>query len=114
MWVLGGPGSGKGTQCSKIVEKYGVVHLSSGDLLRKEVNSGSARGKELSAIMEKGELVATQIVLDLLKEEIFLRAETAKGFVVDGYPREKEQGVLLKNKLLRSISFYLLTLPMNH
>ncbi|KAL4553826.1 adenylate kinase isoenzyme 1-like, partial [Arapaima gigas] len=53
----GGPGSGKGTQCEKVVEKYGFTHLSSGDLLRAEVSSGSERGKQLSAIMQRGELV---------------------------------------------------------
>lgn len=53
----GGPGSGKGTQCEKIVTKYGYTHLSSGDLLRAEVSSGSERGKQLQAIMQKGELV---------------------------------------------------------
>ncbi len=55
---VGGPGSGKGTQCEKIVAKYGFTHLSSGDLLRAEVASGSDRGKELTAIMEKGDLVS--------------------------------------------------------
>ena len=53
----GGPGSGKGTQCERIVAKYGFTHLSSGDLLRAEVQSGSDRGKQLTEIMEKGELV---------------------------------------------------------
>lgn len=56
-FLPGGPGSGKGTQCERIVDKYGYTHLSSGDLLRAEVQGGSERGKELSAIMEKGELV---------------------------------------------------------
>ncbi len=57
-YFVGGPGSGKGTQCEKIVAKYGFTHLSSGDLLRAEVASGSDRGKELTAIMEKGDLVS--------------------------------------------------------
>ena len=54
---LGGPGCGKGTQCEKIVETFNYTHLSTGDLLRSEVSSGSPRGQELSAIMERGELV---------------------------------------------------------
>lgn len=57
MCLAGGPGSGKGTQCEKIVQKYSYTHLSTGDLLRAEVSSGSERGKKLQAIMEKGELV---------------------------------------------------------
>lgn len=61
----GGPGSGKGTQCEKVVAKYGYTHLSSGDLLRAEVSSGSERGKQLQAIMQKGELVPLVKELDL-------------------------------------------------
>lgn len=57
VYVLGGPGCGKGTQCAKMVEKYGFTHLSSGDLLRDEVKSGSARGSQLTKVMEAGELV---------------------------------------------------------
>merc|ERR1712190_533969 len=72
VWVLGGPGFGKGTQCDKIVAKYGFTHLSSGDLLREEVASGSDRGKSLTAIMEK--------------------LGGSKGFLIDGYPREVAQG----------------------
>jgi adenylate kinase len=56
-FIVGGPGSGKGTQCEKIVAKYGLSHLSSGDLLRAEIKSGSERGTELTKIMDAGELV---------------------------------------------------------
>ncbi|XP_028027767.1 adenylate kinase isoenzyme 1 isoform X2 [Bombyx mandarina] len=99
VWVLGGPGSGKGTQCDKIVAKYGFTHLSTGDLLRAEVKSGSERAKCLTAIMERGELVPNEIVLDLLKEAILARAEESKGFLIDGYPREKSQGIAFEENI---------------
>lgn len=57
MWWQGGPGSGKGTQCDRIAQTYGFTHLSTGDLLRDEVNSGSKRAMQLKAIMDRGELV---------------------------------------------------------
>ncbi|XP_049821997.1 adenylate kinase isoenzyme 1 isoform X2 [Aethina tumida] len=99
IWILGGPGCGKGTQCDKIVAKYGFTHLSSGDLLRNEVQSGSTRGKELTAIMERGELVPLEVVLELIKEAMLNALATSKGFLIDGYPREKQQGVLFEQNI---------------
>ncbi|KAL1491091.1 hypothetical protein ABEB36_011741 [Hypothenemus hampei] len=99
IWILGGPGSGKGTQCDRIVAKYGFTHLSSGDLLRNEVSSGSSRGKELNAIMERGELVPLEVVLDLLREAILSALPTTRGYLIDGYPREKEQGILFEQTI---------------
>lgn len=99
VFVIGGPGSGKGTQCEKIVEKYGFCHLSSGDLLRAEVASGSERGKKLTAIMEKGELVPLDTVLELLKEAMQAKAGSSKGFLIDGYPRELEQGTRFEKEV---------------
>ena len=84
VWVLGGPGCGKGTQCDKIVAKYGFTHLSSGDLLRDEVKSGSDRGKQLNAMMEKGDLVPLFVVLDLLSEAMLSKLGGSKGFLIDG------------------------------
>ncbi|XP_032492205.1 adenylate kinase isoenzyme 1 isoform X1 [Phocoena sinus] len=92
IFVVGGPGSGKGTQCEKIVQKYGYTHLSTGDLLRAEVSSGSARGKMLSEIMEKGQLVPLDTVLDMLRDAMLAKVDTSKGFLIDGYPREVKQG----------------------
>jgi len=93
IWVLGGPGSGKGTQCARLVERYGFQHLSSGDLLREEVASGSEKGKELNEMMKKGILVPREVVLDLIKQAMLKNVNTAKGYLIDGYPREIEQGV---------------------
>lgn len=100
IFVLGGPGCGKGTQCDKIVEKYGYTHLSSGDLLREEVSSGSERGKALNAIMEKGDLVPLEVVLDLLAEAMLKKVSDSKGFLIDGYPREQAQGVQFEDSIL--------------
>ncbi len=61
VFVLGGPGSGKGTQCAKVVEKYGFTHLSAGDLLRDEVKSGSQLGQQCEAIMKEGKLVPMEV-----------------------------------------------------
>lgn len=61
IWVIGGPGCGKGTQCDRIIKKYGFLHLSSGDLLRDEVASGSPRGASLQELMSKGLFVPTVI-----------------------------------------------------
>uniref|UniRef100_A0A8C2VGN7 Adenylate kinase 1 n=2 Tax=Chinchilla lanigera TaxID=34839 RepID=A0A8C2VGN7_CHILA len=79
IFVVGGPGSGKGTQCEKIVHKYGYTHLSTGDLLRAEVSSGSGRGKRLSEIMEKGQLVPLETVLDMLRDAMVAKVESSKG-----------------------------------
>jgi len=99
VFVVGGPGSGKGTQCDKIVEKYGYTHLSSGDLLREEVASQSRLGKELNKIMKAGKLVPLEIVLDLIKEAMLKRISSTKGFLLDGYPREISQGILFEEEV---------------
>jgi len=100
IFVVGGPGCGKGTQCERIVKKYGYTHLSSGDLLRDEVASGSERGKALNAIMEKGDLVPLEVVLDLIAEAMLKQVSTSKGYLIDGYPREQQQGVQFEQSIL--------------
>ncbi|KAK3781303.1 hypothetical protein RRG08_018932 [Elysia crispata] len=100
VFVIGGPGSGKGTQCANIVRDFGFCHLSSGDLLRDEVKSGSERGNRLNAIMEKGELVPMEEVLGLLKDAIVSNLTKTKCFLIDGYPRELEQGVRFESEIV--------------
>lgn len=83
IWVLGGPGCGKGTQCDRIVAKYKFTHLSTGDLLRAEVVSGSPKGKELQETMSKGGLVSNDVVLELLAAAM-AKVENSTGFLIDG------------------------------
>jgi len=91
VFVLGGPGSGKGTQCEKIVEKYGFCHMSTGDLLREEVKKESDRAHQLKDIMAKGQLVSQDTILELLRDCIASNKD-AKGFLIDGFPRDVPQG----------------------
>lgn len=92
IWVLGGPGCGKGTQCAKIVAKYNFSHFSTGDLLRDEVASGSDQGKELQEMMKKGLLVSNETVLKLLEAAMVKALNGTVGYLIDGYPREPAQG----------------------
>merc|ERR1712126_259403 len=98
-WVLGGPGSGKGTQCVNLGVKNGFTHFSTGALLRKEVMSGSPRGLQLYRVMEMGELVPTDVVLDLLAEAMVenLYGGKAKGFLIDAYPMNLQQATAFES-----------------
>jgi len=99
IWVLGGPGSGKGTQCNAINVKTGYQHFSTGDLLRNEVISGSKRGLQLFRCMEMGELVPTPVVLDLLAEAMVqsVYGGNDKGFLIDAYPMNLEQAAAFES-----------------
>ncbi|XP_033212666.1 adenylate kinase isoenzyme 1-like [Belonocnema kinseyi] len=100
IFFIGGPGSGKGTQSQKISEKYGLFHIAVGDLLREEISTGSGRGFTMAKFMNEGDLVPTVLVLDLIKEKIFLNIENTNGFVIDGFPREKSQALLFQNDII--------------
>jgi adenylate kinase len=89
VFVLGGPGAGKGTQCAKLVEAYGFTHLSAGDLLREEVASGSAVGEECAAIMREGKLVPMEVTIGLLRKAMVKAG--ARDFLIDGFPRALDQ-----------------------
>ena len=96
--LLGAPGSGKGTQADNIVKKYGVEHLSTGDLLRAEVAAHSALGLQARAIMESGQLVSDDIVLGMIQGKI---AQLIHGFLLDGFPRNLNQAKALDSMLAK-------------
>lgn len=92
--LLGPPGAGKGTQAQKLVERYGIVQLSTGDMLRAAVAAGTEIGKKAKAIMDAGQLVPDEVVNGIVSERI--DAPDAKnGFVLDGYPRTVVQAEAL-------------------
>ena len=99
--LLGAPGSGKGTQATRLKEHLQVPHISTGDLLRAEVAAGSKLGLEAKEIMASGNLVSDEILLGMLEDRLS-RPDTQGGFILDGYPRNLAQAAAL-DKLLGRI-----------
>lgn len=89
-FVLGGPGSGKGTQCAKLVENHGFVHLSAGDLLRAERDSGSEQAQLINNIILEGKIVPVKITVGLIKKAMEQAGWEKKKFVIDGFPRNQD------------------------
>jgi adenylate kinase len=96
--LFGPPGSGKGTQSEKLVEKYGLVHLSTGNLLREEIAQETPLGMEAKSFMDKGQLVPDEVVIGMV-DSYFDKHSGAKGFLFDGFPRTVAQAEAL-DKLL--------------
>lgn len=92
--LFGPPGSGKGTQSAQLVEKYGLIHLSTGDLLRSEISRKTALGMEAKAIMDRGELVPDAVVVGMIASALDNNPQ-AKGFLFDGFPRTVAQSEAL-------------------
>jgi adenylate kinase len=88
--LIGAPGAGKGTQATRIADHFGVVHISSGDLLREHVANDTSIGRTAKAYMERGDLVPDAVVLDMLRKPV-VEATAAGGYVLDGFPRTVDQ-----------------------
>jgi adenylate kinase len=95
--LLGAPGAGKGTQCKSIVAQYGLLHLSSGDILRKERAEGTELGKKAQGYMDSGALVPDEIIIEMMAKAI--DKAPAAGFILDGFPRTVNQAVELDKAL---------------
>jgi adenylate kinase len=96
--LFGPPGSGKGTQSQKIMEHYGLIHLSTGDLLRREITAKTPLGLEAARLMERGQLVPDEVVIGMIDSSLEKNGD-AKGFLFDGFPRTLAQAEAL-DKLL--------------
>jgi adenylate kinase len=96
--LLGAPGAGKGTQAKKLIDKYGIPQISTGDILRKAVADGTPLGKEAKVIMDKGELVTDQIVIGLVKDRL-AQDDCKTGYILDGFPRTTPQAEALDSVL---------------
>lgn len=95
--LLGAPGAGKGTQCKRIVERYGLVHLSSGDILRSQRATGTELGRKAQSYMDSGALVPDKIIVEMMTEAI--KKVGGAGFVLDGFPRTVNQAEELDESL---------------
>lgn len=109
--ISGAPASGKGTQCELITQKYGLVHVAAGDLLRAEVAAGSDNGRLAKEFMEKGQLVPDEIVVMMVKERLSLPDAEENGWLLDGYPRSLSQATALKKFGFEPDLFILLEVP---
>jgi len=97
--IFGAPGSGKGTQSNLIIKKYGLHHISTGDILREEIENQTELGKTAETYISKGHLVPDDFVIKMLSD-VLDRTKSEKGYIFDGFPRTLEQGETL-DKLLR-------------
>lgn len=96
--LFGPPGSGKGTQSEKLIEKFGLIHLSTGDLLRKEIANQTQLGLEAKSFMDKGQLVPDEVVIGMIGSALDANP-AAKGFLFDGFPRTVAQAEALDTLL---------------
>ena len=97
--LFGAPGSGKGTQSARLIDQYGLYHISTGELLRDHIARGTELGKTADSFISKGTLIPDQLMIDILDDELERNAKDAKGVIFDGFPRTIPQAEALKGLL---------------
>ena len=98
--IFGAPGSGKGTQSERIVEKYGINHISTGDVLRAEIKNGTELGKTAKGYIDQGQLIPDELMIDILAS-VFDSFKDSKGVIFDGFPRTIAQAEALMVRLIK-------------
>jgi adenylate kinase len=96
--LFGPPGAGKGTQSNRLIDKYNLIHLSTGDILRGEIIAGTTLGMEAKALMDRGDLVPDEVVIAMISSKLD-NNPAANGFIFDGFPRTAAQATALDNLL---------------
>src|SRR5690606_23889996 len=96
--LFGPPGAGKGTQSQKLIEKYQLIHLSTGDILRNEISKGTTLGLEAKKLMDEGKLVPDEVVIGMISNKLTENPDV-KGFIFDGFPRTVAQAEALDTLL---------------
>ena len=96
--LMGPPGAGKGTQAANLVKRYGILHISTGDMFREAVKEGTPLGKEAKSYMDAGKLVPDEVTIGIVRERLS-KPDCQKGFILDGFPRTVEQADAL-NEIL--------------
>lgn len=97
--IFGAPGSGKGTQSQKLIDRYGLTHISTGDVLRAQIAAGTELGKIADSYISKGHLIPDDLMVDILAQEVDRLRPTSNGFIFDGFPRTIPQAEALKKML---------------
>ena len=99
--LFGGPGSGKGTQSARLIDKYGLYHISTGEVLRDHISRGTELGKLADALISKGNLIPDDLMIRILDHELDLHAKDANGVIFDGFPRTIPQAEALEELLAK-------------
>jgi len=109
--IAGPPAAGKGTQCEKIKEKYGYVHISTGDILRENVKNGTELGLKAKGFMDSGALVPSELIVDLVKDRLEQDDVKEKGCLLDGFPRAPDQAEAMVEAGLKVQKFLVIKVP---
>lgn len=97
--LFGAPGSGKGTQSEKLIEEYGLHHISTGEVLRRQIKEGTELGKIADSYISKGQLIPDELMVNILRDELNKNAAAGKGVIFDGFPRTIPQAEALEKML---------------